>query len=245
MIEVYDVETYKRAFIVCCLNIYTNEKLDFEISTRKDQRESLIKHILKIKGQIGYNIINFDYPIIHWFLNNQQNYSSGESLCEAIYNEANRIIKEENTFINYKEVIIPQLDLYRIWHYDNKAKATSLKYLEFNLRMDNIEDLPYRTDEELDGFMIDKIIEYCHHDVLATFNFYNKTKHKISLRKKLSKIYKLNLMNKSDVGMGENLVLDSYCKLTGKDKQEVRELRSNYKFNSIKNYIFSLYKFII
>ena len=242
MICVYDIETYKYAFIVCCKNINTGETLEFEISFRKDDRVRLINHILKIKGQVGFNNINFDYPILHWFLLNQQNYSK-DSLPEAIYNEANRIISEERTSINPKEVAVPQLDLYRIWHYHNKAKSTSLKYLEFNLRMDDIQDLPYKIDEELDDEKIDKIIKYCHHDVLATYNFYLKSKNKISLRKKLSNKYNLNLMNQPDVGMGENLVLDSYCKLTGKDKQEVRNLRSEYKFIQGKDVIFPSIKF--
>lgn len=236
MIYVYDIETYKEAFIVCALQKDNLTKLEFEVSYRKNDSEKLIRHLTHVKSQIGYNNINFDYPVLHWFLNNFQNHDE-YTLPQAIHEEANRVINEDYSAIKPSEVLIPQLDLFKIWHYDNKARATSLKYLEFNMRMNNIEDLPYKIDEHLDGEKIDKIIEYCHHDVYATYLFYLKSKDRISLRKKLSNKYGLFLMNRPDVGIGEDLVLDSYCKQTNQDKNTIRELRSTYDFIQAKNVI--------
>ncbi|MFW5889292.1 MAG: hypothetical protein ACOC3V_01900 [bacterium] len=242
MIYIYDIETYKKAFIVCALQKDTQKKLEFEISHRKDDIVRLMRHLLSVKGQIGYNNLDFDYPVLHWFLKNFQNYDQ-YSLPEAIYYEAQRIIDEDYSSINPSEVMIPQLDLFKIWHYNNGARATSLKYLEFNMRMDNIEDLPYEIDSDLTDEMIDEIIEYCHHDVYATYLFYLKSKNRISLRRKLSKKYGLSLMNKSDVGIAEELVLDSYCKLTGRDKQEVRDTKSVYDYIVAKDVILPQIKF--
>ena len=39
---------------------------------------------------------------------------------------------------------VDQLDLFLIHHFDNRARSTSLKVLEFNMRADNISDLPFR-----------------------------------------------------------------------------------------------------
>ncbi|MFW6226461.1 MAG: hypothetical protein ACOC3V_05860, partial [bacterium] len=242
MIWIYDIETYEQAFILCARQKDNGRKLEFEISRRKDDTVKLVKHLLSVKGQIGYNNLEFDYPVLHWFLKNFQNYDQN-SLPKALCEEANKIIHEDNSRISPSEVMIPQLDLLKIWHYDNGARYTSLKYLEFNMRMDNIEDLPYDIHADLTDEMIDNLIKYCHHDVYATYLFYKLSLNRISLRRKLSKKYGLGLMNKSDVGIAEDLVLDSYCKLTGRDKQEVRESRTEWDFIKAKDVILSQVKF--
>jgi len=242
MIDIYDIETYKEAFIFCALRIDGKEKKEFEISYSKNDTEKLVKYLLSIKGLIGYNNLNFDYPIIHWFLNNFQNYDQ-YSLPEILYNKAQEIINEEFSSINPTDVIIPQLDLYRIWHYNNKARRTSLKYLEFNMRMNIIEDLPYKIDEHLNDEKINKIIEYCHRDVKATHNFYVKSKPKITLRRNLKKKYGLNLINRPDVGIAEDLVLHSYCQQTNLEKSYVKTLKSEYNFIQAKDIILPQIKF--
>lgn len=234
MVYIYDIETYYDTFIICLKERDSGDKFHFEISNRKDQSKDLFKFLNYLLhnngGMIGYNNLNFDYPVLHWMMQNP--YSKSAQICEY----AQDIIKsEENTAI-WKG--IAQLDLYKIWHYDNDARRTSLKYLEFAMRADNIGDLPYDIYENLSSEMIDNIIEYCYHDVENTYNFYLKSVHKIELRKKLSEKYGINLLNKSDVGIAETLLLDSYCKKTGLDKSYVRELRSEYNFIQVKDILF-------
>ena len=232
MIEIYDIETYKRLFLYCAMNRDTKQMVTFEISWRKNDIDALIKHLSTVKGQIGFNNLSFDYPVIHWLLLNYKKYTNGKDLAEAVYNKAQEVIDKEFSSIKDKEVKIPQLDLFRIWHFNNKARGTSLKYLEFNMRMKDIRDLPFDIHGELTSEQIDEIISYCQHDVNSTYLFYTKSIGKIELRKKLEAKYKLPLLNKSDVGIAEELVLDSYCKLTSKDKDEVK--KTNTKYNIIK-----------
>jgi len=241
-VDIYDIETYFEAFILCALDRDTLEKRQFEISHRKNDIKELIKYLKEIKGQIGYNNINFDYPVIHWILNNYQKYNQ-YSLPQAICEKAQEVIKQEFSAVKYEDVLIPQLDLFKIWHYSNKARITSLKYLEFTMRMDNIEDLPYNIYEELTSEMIDNIIDYCHHDVWTTYQFYLKSTGRVDLRRKLSKKYNLPLMNRPDVGIAEDLVLDSYCKQTGKSKEYVKKLRSEYDWIQGKDVILPDIKF--
>ena len=40
-------------------------------------------------------------------------------------------------------------------HFDNKARATSLKVLEFNMRSDSIEDLPFKVGATLTRDQVD------------------------------------------------------------------------------------------
>lgn len=241
MVEIYDLETYKNVFIYCYVDRDTLKKGHFEISFRKDDTQKILDHLKIIKGQIGFNNIEFDWVVLDWLINNYEFYNQ-YSLPQAIYNKVQELFDTEG-YKGIRNPLVPQLDLYRIWHYSNKSRATSLKWLEFAMRMQNIEDLPYKIDEELTSEMIDEIIEYCYHDVEATRQFYLKSLDKIELRKKLQQKYGLNLINRPDVGMAEDLVLDSYCKSTGLDKNYVRGLKSIHSFIQANDIILPQIKF--
>jgi hypothetical protein len=75
MICVYDIETYAEAFIVCFLDIANKRTYSFEISKRKDETPELILFLQKCKGLIGFNNLDFDYPVIHWFIQNHKYYN--------------------------------------------------------------------------------------------------------------------------------------------------------------------------
>ena len=253
MVEIYDIETYKYAFIVCSLNRDTLKKYTFEVSFRKNDTKKLLEHLKNIKGQIGFNNLNFDYPIIHWFINNAKKYTHHE-LPEKIYNESQRIIKETFSSIHPKEVKIKQLDLFKIWHFDNKARRTSLKYLEFTMRSDNIEDLPYSIENNITSEQIDKIIEYCHHDVSETYKFYKitigetelplyKGKNKVKFRQEMGKKFNSNFLNYSDVKIGEEINKLTYLKLTGKSWWDIKDMYTERKFISINKIIPSYIEF--
>lgn len=237
MVEIYDIETYNDAFIVCSIDKDTLLRYTYEISYRKDDREELIKHLHNLKGQIGFNNLNFDYPVLHWFLNNHTKYDQ-HILPNVICNKAQELIKSETPNVIYKGSIVPQLDLYKIWHFDNKAKATSLKYLEFTMRSSNIEDLPYGIYDKLTSNMIDEIIEYCHHDVTETYKFYKitigdtdlplyKGKNKIQFRIDMSKRFGKDFMNFNDVKIGEEINKLTYLKLTNKKWWDIKDLKTN------------------
>lgn len=242
MFEVYDVETYAHAFIYCSVDIKSGRRYAYEISQRKNDSQRLVNHLNNVKYQIGYNNIGFDYPVIDWIIKNYKRYISGEALCYAIHKFANSLIESDSP-VRLKKFKINQIDLYKIWHFDNKNNSCSLKWLEFAMKMDNIEDLPYDITSPLTPKMINDIIEYCHHDVEATRLFYQKTIKKLQLRKSLGQKYNIDLLNKSDVGIAETLVLKSYCEITGKDSYHVSQLRSTYKFILARDVILPQIKF--
>ena len=131
---VYDIETLKSCFTYSAINIDTLEKVQFVLHKDRFEILELVKHLEECKGQIGFNNLNFDYPIIHKILNNWKywlaKYRDNEELIIIeIYEEAQRIIEEQNkpefnsiVAIKSKDVLIPQLDLFKLWHYNNKAR---------------------------------------------------------------------------------------------------------------------------
>lgn len=232
--EVYDIETIKSCFTYTGFNIDTQQVSKFVIHKELNQLEELVNHLKTLKAQIGFNNVNFDYPVIHYILKNYMNWYKkypGE-IIDLIYDEAQRLISGQNTdrfghSIRDKDVLIPQLDLFKMWHYDNKAKMTSLKSLEISMNYPNVMDMPIEHNkEDVQYYEIESILEYNLNDVLATYEFYKKSIPKIDLRKQIKKKYGISCANYSDSKIGESLLLDLYCKHNNLSPWDVKKLRS-------------------
>ena len=200
-IWVYDIETYPNYFLIHFYNITTGEELYFEISAFVND-EKLLQDFLKTKNLqlIGFNNINFDYPLLHCTILRKSNNTS-----ESINIEANRIIKAKYSAIWDNQIKIPQLDLYKIWHYDNKNKATSLKWLEFAMRSHDVRDLPYTPGSILTKQQMDDVKLYCRHDVQETYKFFLKSKKHIEIRQFYSQLEGINLINASEIKMSKEI----------------------------------------
>lgn len=239
---VYDIETLKSCFTYTGLNIDTQEVVQFVLHKKRNNLESLINHLKTCKGQIGFNNVNFDYPIIHRLMNNYNNgyYKnlSAEDIVRLIYDDAQNLIEQQNLktgfnsiiSIKLSDVLIPQLDLYKIWHYNNKARSTSLKALEISMNYPNVMEMSINHDlENIPYEAIDHILEYNLNDVMATYEFYKKTVQygKIELRKNIISKFNLPCMNWNNGKIGENLILKLYCEKTGLNPWEVKKLRTH------------------
>jgi hypothetical protein len=205
---IYDVETYKDAFIFC-----TPEHV-FEISIRKNQSKELRSYLDDLIDQndemVGFNNVYFDYPIIHYFYDHYQTVTS-----EKLYELGQDIINDK-----FKHVIwsnnryIKQIDLFLINHFDNMAKRTSLKNLEFVLHMHNVQELPYEPSQTLTHSQIDEIIHYCKNDVKATSLLYKACIPVIEFRNDLSLKYGIDFTNHNDVKIGKDIfvsILEQQC----------------------------------
>lgn len=204
----YDIETYPDTFTCHITHISSGTKWKFEISPRINQINEFITFLYQLRDfgarMVGYNNVGFDYPVIHFVLLNPF------VTWVEIYNKAMSIIGGDSRFgssVRDWEVIIPQLDLYKLHHFDNQAKATSLKALEFAMRMDNIEDLPFDVGTLLDDSQRDVLHRYNGHDVEATTRFYVRSMAELSLRESLSKQYGVNMVNYSDSKIGSTILV--------------------------------------
>lgn len=236
-IWLYDIETLKSCFTYTAINIETSEIKQFVLHKDLFQLVDLIKHLRECEKQIGFNNESFDYPIIHYLLIAYKTISlnaySREFVIDMLYREAQRII-EVNTYttfsttaINYKEVLIPQVDLFKMWHYNNAARSTSLKALEISMNYPNVMEMPIsHTKEDITLQEVKEILNYNLNDVLATFEFYKKSNGKISLRNTLQREYGLYCMNWSDSKIGEKLILKLYSDLIQAKAYDISKLRT-------------------
>ena len=251
-VEVYDIETLYNCFTYTGFNTKENKWYQFVIHDSINDLPELYNHIKNdLIMMVGYNNENFDYPVIHWILTNYYNLIklSNDDIAKQIYKEAQRIINStQYEVIPDKKKIIPQTDLFLIWHYNNNARRTSLKDLEFAMNMPNIEEMPIDHREFVHKNQIPLILDYNKNDVEATYLFllntlgktdYSiyKNKNKIELREKLKKKFKIPCSNYPDVKIGEQLMLNLYARATNQDVWELKEKRTNRSSIKLKDCI--------
>lgn len=231
-IWVFDIETLKNFFSYYAINRDTGEEIKFVIWGKYNQYSDLLTHLSKVKGLCGFNNISFDYPVLHRLIKGQSHLMqfNGDQLAREIYKIAQEVINTEYSSIRESDVVIPQLDLFKIWHYDNKARMTSLKKLEIALEFHNVQDMPYSHDKEIETIdQVKEILSYNKNDVEATKLFLSKTEDKLELRRGIGEKYGIDCMNYSDSKIGEQLMLKLYCQATGKSESVVRKQRTKRK----------------
>ena len=208
----YDIETYPNTFTCTFLHQITRQIWRFEISDRRNDLQYFCDFIdilarLSCAG-VGYNSIGFDYPVVHMIY---QRKDTGITVAE-IYEKAMSIIDApwDNRFAHMvweSEHVFKQIDLYKLHHFDNSDKATSLKELEFKMGMSNIEDLPFAVGTHLSDEEKDILIKYNDHDVYATDLFLGYSLDIIETRRKLGEKFDTDMINCSDVKMGEKILV--------------------------------------
>ena len=234
---IFDLETFYNCFLYVG-KFVDSEKVDvFEISARRNDRDSLLAHLTYLQSlgnvlHVGYNNIGFDYPIIHEIMTNPYtfNYLRG-------YNLGQEIIKGQRpNFMRVKDRYIPQLDLMKLNHFDNKAKRTRLKDLQFAMRSASVDDLPYDPHSDLTPEQMDKLIEYGCHDVTETEQFLLKCIPLIEMRQDLLSQGVLfgDVLNWSDVKLGtEYLTTKIGRSKCYKGREPIQSFRSKIFFKDI------------
>lgn len=179
---------------------------------------------------VGFNNYGFDYPVIHYMLT-----ASAQPTNLQIYEFVSRIINvHDNQRFNHiiwdRDQIVPQLDLYKIHHFDNKARMTSLKIIEFNMRSANVQELPFPPGTYLTDAQIDTLIAYNGHDVDQTEAFYRLSADAIRFREELSAKYSRNFLNHNDTKIGKDYfimelerLLPGSCYTSVNGKREPRQ----------------------
>lgn len=211
-VYVYDLETYPNIFTFVFRLVGKKRELKiFEISSRKNDILGLISFLKQRNLRlIGYNNVYFDYPILHYILKNPD--ATLEEMFDYVQND---IIGSEFPAIPEWEIMIPQIDLYKINHYDNAARSCSLKWLEFSLRWEKLQDLPFKPGTIIPEDKFDYLIEYNINDVDFTYRFLDECMDAIMFRQEMSKVLDKNVMNYSDVKIGELLNRQTYERLSG------------------------------
>lgn len=189
---IYDLELYPNVFTIAAEHATLPIRWSFEISPWRNDSAEIIDWVKGLKSidarMVGFNSIGFDYPILHMLMR------MGKSDAQTLYNKAIAIIaaQDDEKFVHMvkpSDRIVDQIDLFKIHHFDNKARATGLKSLEFNMRSDTIEDLPFKVGTMLTQDQLPTLKRYNAHDVKQTKVFYTHTLDMIHFREKMNTLY--------------------------------------------------------
>lgn len=255
---IYDCETYPSAFTFIAVSADKLEKVTYECSTRKNQVADLFAFLDRLRDQqhrmVGFNNLGFDYPVIHDLLSVREKAVTvgGKAVAVRAYKKAMELIGSEEKFahiVRTADEYVPQIDLYRIHHFDNKARSTSLKMLQFNMRSDTIEDLPFDVGTALTDDQIDTLLAYNAHDVWRTLDFYDASKKALVFREELTRKYGRNFLNHNDTKIGKDyFIMRLEEELPGScysyDKKGRRSInQTKRKHIVIKDCLFDYYDF--
>ncbi len=206
---VYDIETYPNVFTLAVEHSEAPLRWAFEISDWRNDSREIVAFLQYLKDtnarMVGFNNLGFDYPVLHTLIR------MGRSDAPTLYQKAMAIIGSQDEGdskwahqVNPSDRFVEQIDLFKIHHFDNKARATSLKVLEFNMRSDNIEDLPFPVGTMLTQEQIEVLKRYNAHDVAQTKAFFKHTYDMLKFREELTFKYDRDFINHNDTKIGKD-----------------------------------------
>ena len=232
---IYDIETMKELFLICIYKPSTDTTYEFSVSKWSNQLDAFARFAEQYDEYywVGYNNLRFDSQVVEYILRNYQNWHelSGLEICALIAQKAADTIHDANydVFPEYKEewLSLKQLDLFKIHHFDNKNRRVSLKRLEFEMDLENIEEMPiHHTKENMTQDEIALTRDYCINDIMATYEFYKitigdtnhplyKGNNQIELRQDIYEEFGIPCLNYSDSKIGDEMIKKYYCQEKG------------------------------
>ena len=261
-INIIDIETFKQIFYLGYYDITTKEKGGFEISSRVNQIDNLVKWYLDpatFTHSVTYNGVGFDCPVIEYIMDNYKYWYdlTGDKICMLISDYAQKVIDDKNhgiTLYRESQFSKPTYDPFTILGLNNMNRWTSLKACEYYLDLPNIEELPYPWDSDMTSEMMDELIDYCHNDIYATYMVYKltcgdtenpiyKDNNQIELRKDIQEEFGIECKNLSDLHIGRDIMKKSYAEATNTNISDLPKKGTFRKSIKIKNCIPKYIKF--
>jgi hypothetical protein len=244
---VMDYETLSNCFIGVFESVKTEYKAIFVIHESRNDIIELIsfleKNITLDEWHVSFNGLAFDSQITEHILRNKKKLlkQDGETIAKFIYSKAQEVIEKSNggEFAEFtpKKLQIKQVDVFKLNHWDNPAKRSSLKWIQFSMDWKNIIDMPIHHSSKITKEQIPSIITYCINDVKSTKAIMYLSKSQIDLRRNLTEEYGIDLYSASEPRISKELFLHFLSEQTGIRKYELRQMRTHRGAINVKNII--------
>jgi hypothetical protein len=234
---VMDYETLKNFFCGVFQHYKTTETKIFVIHDLQNDLEDLIRFLERNREDkewhISFNGLAFDAQVTHYILDNHDKWTdlTGCQIATLIHEYAGSCIRKSDTkeFQDYPiwKMAIGQIDLFKLHHWDNPAKRSSLKWIQFSMDWQNIIDMPIHHETEITTRDdMNTVIRYCINDVESTKEIYRRSQSQIQLRKNMTKIYGVNLFSASEPRIGKEIFSYYMSRKLQIDKRDIKKLRT-------------------
>jgi hypothetical protein len=242
-----DYETLSNCFTGVFEHYKTNETKVFVVHDLRNDFDEFIdfleQNVTNKEWHISYNGLAFDGQITQYIIDNHylwKNISACE-IANILYKYAQYCIDKSNKkeFMDYPQwkMKIGQIDLFKMHHWDNPAKRSSLKWIQYSMDWDNILDMPIHHESEIKTIEeIDTVLEYNINDVRSTKEIFNRSTDLIKLRKELTNTYNINLYSASEPRISKELFgyyMSEKLNIHKRDLKQMRTYRSVIKFEDI------------
>jgi len=247
---IIDYETILNLTVLVAVHYQRDEVKVFVVHRYRNDIEEMIMFLEECKRDksyhITYNGLEFDSQITEYILELKDVFLNGDNdaqhIANEIYNYAQTVIskKADGEFLDYyeKSFSIPQIDVYKLNHWDNPAKRSSLKWIQFTTDWKNMQEMPIFHGQYVDKQEdIDTVVEYCINDCKSTKHAFILSKDQITLRKDLSKEFDLPLMSASEPRLSRELFLLFLSDKMGMNKYDLRQLRTFRREIHVKDII--------
>ena len=251
---VIDYETLIDCTILVAEHYTGEQKHVFSISSMGNQLPELVNFLEANKKNdewhISFNGLSFDSQITEYILRNKTMLLTltGVEVAGLVYKKAQDIIyrQENKEFSEFSErdLSIRQIDVFKLNHWDNPAKRSSLKWIQFSMDWHNLLDMPIHHTTKIETKeQLDTVITYCINDVKSTKQIMHLSKEQIMLRKSLTSEYKIPLFSASEPRISKELFLMFLSEEMGVKKYDLRNLRTKRDFIKVKDIILPYTKF--
>ncbi len=246
---VMDYETMANCFIAVFEHYKEKTRRVYVVNhlTPRSQFDEFVvflnSNIEKGEWHISFNGLAFDAQITQYILKHYESwkYSTNDEIARLIYAYAQYIIsgqEERKADYSEKDLYISQIDLFKLNHWDNAAKRSGLKWIQYSMDWDNVEDMPIHHNYEIKTVQeLETVIKYCINDVQSTKKIYEASTEQIALRKSLSEEYKINLYSASETKIARELFAHFLAKDLKISKHELRKLRTERPYINLKECI--------
>lgn len=251
---VQDTETLINMFCLVAVHFKTDEERIFVVHELRNDFEALLafldENIENGEWHVTFNGLAFDGQITEYIIRERKKLLKlkPEEIAYKLYEKAQDIINRMETqqFQEFSEryLSIKQMDVFKMNHWDNPAKMSSLKWIEYTMDYPNIQEMPIHHSTAIKTMdQLNTVVSYCKNDVLATKQILHLSKEQIALRSALSKEYGISLYNASEPKIARELFLHFLSDKMEMEKWQLRKVRTNRGKIVIKDLILPYVRF--
>jgi hypothetical protein len=234
---VMDYETLSNCFVAVFEDVKSEHTEVFVCHESKNDILELVtfleRNVTLNEWHVSFNGLSFDSQITEHILRNKEQLleQDGDTIARFLYDKAQLVISKsrDGEFPEFgsRDLSIRQIDVFKLNHWDNPAKRSSLKWIQYTMDWKNIMDMPIHHSFHVIESEISMIIKYCINDVKSTKQIMHLSKEQINLRRTLTEDYNIDLFSASEPRISKELFLYFLSKSTRIRKSDLRKMRTS------------------